>query len=163
MKLKSSSTFGIHWQRGFWLRCFLGALLISTALVSWAQCVMPTMRVSRVRGAVFDRTGQPIAKVEISLKQEDNVVALATTDEKGKFDVPAPPGTYWLNAKASAFAPGYARLDVGNDLIRALKPANLWMILDVGMLGDHCPFATTSRRRFEKAITNHESRPTDHR
>jgi hypothetical protein len=166
MNPRADNVFGIHQQRGFWLRCFLAASLLgSTLAISPAQCVSRTISVSRVRGAVFDPYGQPVPNVELSLKQEENIVARSTTNDKGQFAISASPGIYWLWAKAAGFVPGYARLEVGNDLIGALKPTHLWMILYVGRSGtDECDsVTTTSHRQFEKTISsNHEPRTTDH-
>ena len=165
MNPSAGNSFGIHQQRGFWLRCFLGAaLVVSTTAASPAQCVYRTISVSRVLGAVFDSYGQPIPNVEVSLKQEENIVARSTTDDKGQFAISGSPGTFWLLAKAIEFAPGYARLGVGKDLIGTFRPTHLWIILHVGSkLTDDCgAFVTTSRRQFERAITKHDTRPTDH-
>jgi hypothetical protein len=137
-----SGRFGVHQQRGFWLRCFLGgALFILAAMgpaeaISYAQCVYPTIRVSKVQGVVFDPNGEPIRDVAISLKSDDRILASATTDEAGRFSISATPGKY----------------DVGTDLARAFVPTRLFMILDPGMKMENCTFTTTSHRKFEMAV-----------
>jgi hypothetical protein len=119
-----------------------------------AQCVVRTISVSRVQGTTFDPSGQPIPNVQVSLEQDGRLVASFTTDESGGFSVPANPGDYELHANARGFASGVARINVGSDLIRVVRPTHIWMILYVGSAElDRCPgFATTSRAKFEKSI-----------
>ncbi len=163
MKTATHNIFGISKQRGIWLRCFLGikhlfgvlvpiALLIQVSATCGAQCVYPTIRVSRAGGAVFDRMGEAISGADVNLKNGGQVVASTKTDEAGGFFIAATPGTYDLNVNARGFTPGFVRVDVGIDLVRALKPAHLWMILDVGSTTDACTFISTSHRQFKKAV-----------
>jgi protocatechuate 3,4-dioxygenase beta subunit len=116
------------------------------------QCVYQTISVSRVQGTIVDPSGVPIPNVEVELKRDGERAAVTTTGENGEFSIQAPPGAYDLNAHGKAFAPGFARIDVGTDLARIVRPTHIWMILDVGMTMENCTFATTSRRQFEKAI-----------
>jgi len=130
----------------------LPALLGIVPAASLAQCVYPTIRVSKVGGAVFDRMGRPVSGADVNLKKDGQVVASTKTDEAGGFFIAATPGTYDLNVNARGFTPGFVRVDVGIDLVRALKPAHLWMILDVGSTTDACTFISTSHRQFKKAV-----------
>jgi hypothetical protein len=125
-----------------------------------AQCVYETISVSRVQGSIFDSLGQPIPDVEISLKSEGKVVANTTTDEAGRFSVSANPGKYDLYANARNFEPGFARVDVGSDLVGVLRATRLWMILSVGVSeADECSsLTTTSRREFNKAVQRYKQK-----
>ena len=159
MKPAAHEILGIAERRGFWLRCFLsGAMVIlgemgPAAVISYGQCVDRVIRVSRVQGGVLDSYGRPIPNVVIELKSEDKIVATTTGNETGSFSIPAPPGKYELAANARGFETGFASLEVGTDLVRAFKPARLFVILDVGMATlDQCTFSTTSRREFDKVI-----------
>ncbi|HTW62482.1 MAG TPA: carboxypeptidase-like regulatory domain-containing protein [Terracidiphilus sp.] len=154
---------GISKKRGFRLRCFLEfrhpiGLLMFFALVAefaWicrAQCVYPRTSVLHAQGAVFDKSGVPISGADVTLKKGDKVVSGAKTGRMGGFLIATSPGTYDLDVSARNFAPGFARIDVGSDLVRVLKPTHLWMILDVGATTDACTFISTSRRQLEKAI-----------
>jgi hypothetical protein len=116
-----------------------------------AQCVYQKISVSRVQGAVFDRSGQPIPDADVNLKKDGQVVATTKTDGAGRFLVGTSPGAYDLNESARNLAPGFARIDVGIDLVRIFKSTRLWMILDVGMRLDACTFISTSHRQLEKA------------
>jgi len=149
---------GMATQRGFWLRCFLGGVLFVLAgmgpavPIPYAQCVYPVIRISRVQGAVYDPSGVAIPNVKIELKNPDKIVATVTTNEHGEFSMAAAPGRYNLLANAQAFAPGFASIDVGNDLATAFVATRLYMILNVGMTVENCTLTTTSRRKFEKAV-----------
>jgi hypothetical protein len=142
----------------------LGAILLVLVLfglfsgICRAQCVYRTIHVSRVQGAVFDPYGEPIPDAEVSLNRDGKVVARTTTDEEGRFSIPAAPGTYDLHASDRNFAPDSSRVEVGGDLIRELRSTYLWVILRVGVLVDGCSMTTTSRRRFEKMIQKHKQR-----
>jgi hypothetical protein len=142
----------------------LGDLLLVFALfglfagICRSQCVYRTIPVSRVQGAVFDPYGEPIPDAEVSLNKESKVVARTATDEAGRFTIPAAPGIYDLHASGHNFAPDFARVEVGSDLIRELRPTYLWMILKVAVLEDDCSMTTTSRRQFEKMIHKHKQR-----
>ena len=141
---------------------FLVSLTLGTTMCS-GQCVSRTISVSRVQGAVFDRDGQPIPNVEISLRREGATIAHVETDDLGRFSIFEVPGAYDLVEKVNGFASGSARIEVGGDLIRAVRPTTLWMVLDVGVLTENCgPFVTTSKKRFERSITKHDPRTTNH-
>ncbi len=155
--------FGNSKQRGFRLRCFLelmcsiGALtmiaILAQALPACrAQCVYSKISVSRIQGAVFDRSGRPISDADVNLKKDGQFAADTKTDSAGGFLVGAPSGTYELSVNARNFAPAFARIETGTDLVRVLKPARLWVILDVGLTTDACTFISTSRRQFKNAI-----------
>jgi hypothetical protein len=116
------------------------------------QCVYRTISVSRVQGTIVDPSGVPIPNVDDELKRDGKRTATGTTNESGEFSIQASPGVYDLNAHGSAFARGFARIDIGTDLVRLARPTHIWMILDVGMTMENCTLATTSRRQFEKAI-----------
>jgi hypothetical protein len=132
------------------------ALFASIPVSCLGQCVYRPISMSRVQGAVFGRSGEPISNADVSLVRDGSTIAETKTDGAGKFSVPAPSGKYELKAKAHGFAPGFAQVDVGNDLVRALRPTHLWMILDVGMTIENCTLTTTEKRRFKKAIQAHK-------
>src|SRR5580698_4097538 len=159
MTVSTQKRLGNSRQRGFWLRCFLGGVIFMlaamgpVAVFSRAQCVERTIRASRIQGLVLDPYGRPIPNVMIELRTEDKIIATATADETGRFSIHASPGECEIVAKARGFETTYAALDVGNDLVRAIRPTRLFMILDVRRaLLDQCSFTTTSRREFEKLI-----------
>jgi hypothetical protein len=126
---------------------------------SWAQvdCVFRTVSVSRVQGTIVDPLGEPIANAEVKPNVENDVLASAKTDDYGRFIIPAAPGKYELHANARGFYPGFAPINVGSDLVRAIRPTHLWMILEVG-LPDTCPLTTTSRREFNKATQEYKKK-----
>jgi Carboxypeptidase regulatory-like domain len=142
--------------RHFFIALALMAIFAATGV---AQCVSRTVSVSRVQGAVFDQLGRPIPDADVSLKREGQVVASTKTDASGGFTIPISSGAYDLDAKASNFDPGFARIDVGSDLVRAVRPTHIWMILDVGSEElDQCNFTTTSRIQFEKAVRRYKQK-----
>jgi hypothetical protein len=51
----------------------------------------------------------PLAKTEVQVKRSGNVVATATSDETGAFQVTLPPGTYSVEAVTDMGGIGYAR------------------------------------------------------
>jgi hypothetical protein len=123
---------------------------------SFSQCVYPTISVSRIRGTVLDPSGGPVPNAAVSLQLEGKVIAIKTTDKEGQFSIPANPGKYDLHATARGFAPDFSRIEVGSDVVRILIPTHIWMILKMGVPEEDCGFATTSRRRLEKALLKHK-------
>jgi hypothetical protein len=118
-----------------------------------SQCVYRAILVSRVQGTILDPYGKPIPNVEVDLKRDGVRIAGATTNDVGEFSIQATPGKYELHAHADRFASGFARIDLGTDLVRMLRPsAHFWMILRVGVVNDACTFSTTSRRELRRAI-----------
>jgi hypothetical protein len=103
--------------------------------------------VSKVEGRVFDPSGIPIPKAEITLRRDSAVVSRSETDDRGRFVIKAPTGKFDLRAEARGFAEGYAILDVGHDPIHLLHRSTLWIILGVGTPGP-CPTSTTNHREF---------------
>jgi predicted small secreted protein len=51
----------------------------------------------------------PLPKTEVQVKRSGNVVATATSDETGAFQITLPPGTYSVEAVADMGGIGYAR------------------------------------------------------
>jgi hypothetical protein len=51
----------------------------------------------------------PLPKTEVQVKRSGNVVATATSDETGAFQVTLPPGTYSVEAVTDMGGIGYAR------------------------------------------------------
>lgn len=126
------------------------ALMSETCI---AQCVYRPISVSRLQGTILTRDGKPIPNVNVELKRNSDRIASATTNEAGEFLIKAVPGEYELRSEARGFAPGFAEVELGSDLVRTLIPrTHLWMILDVGMINDYCQFTTTSRSKLRKAL-----------
>jgi len=150
------------------LRCFLGGILclmvavvqflFAAPAVAQADCFgYKTLFVSRVQGRVFDQMAEPVANVEVSLMRDGNVVGEVRTDANGRFTINAVDGEYKLYAKAPGFMSAYAVLNVGSDLMHALHPSNLWLILGVGMY-EPCPSSTTSHRQFLQIVRPYKQR-----
>jgi len=146
------------------LRDFLGGILcLMVAVVQFlfaapevaqADCFgYKTLFVSRVQGRVFDQMAEPVTNVEVSLMRDGNVIGMVRTDANGRFTIKAVDGEYKLYTKAPGFMSAYAVLNVGSDLMHALHPSNLWLILGVGAgIYEPCPSSTTSHRQFLQII-----------
>jgi len=158
MRVAIHERLGSFRQRGFWLRCFLGAartrsaltlfLIAAPAAFGQYDCFgYTTLPVSRVQGQVFDPYARPIPGVDVHLMQDRKEVALTRADDQGRFSLKISDGNYELRAEAPGFEMAYARLSVGKDLVHTFRPSTLWLILGVGMIAP-CPSSTVSHKKL---------------
>ena len=141
MILAASESIGISRQRGFWLRCFLGRMLIPVSLVivlggtAHANvCVYKTMHVRSVHGYVVDSTLERVPNARVIAKSAGKVVVKSTTDQKGSFRLKLPRGEYDLKVEATGFAPGYARVKVGFGFRSLIHPNTLRFTVSPGVI-----------------------------
>jgi hypothetical protein len=167
MKATTRKILGIAKRRGFWLRCFLGAIgpmaffAVLPSRASLAQgivdCVYPgRVSVSRVQGRVFDPFGTVVPGAVITLVNEHNVTLQTTTDNQGRFHFATSPGKYRFKAEIQMFQKSQTELSVGEDLAGLIYPSDLHVIL--GLSGSYCAWVTTSQREFRQIISSNEKR-----
>jgi len=155
MTLALGESIGISRQRGFWLRCFLGRMLILAALVvslcgtaNANVCVYKTVYVRSVRGYVIDQTGAIVPGAKIAIKQIEYVplepampkvksrqpgktVLESTADQQGVFRIKVPSGEYWIDVQANGFAPAHAYVKVGFGVRSLVHSNTLRLVLSV--------------------------------
>lgn len=158
MTLVMGESIGIFGQRSFWLRCFLGRMLILAVIllsvcgtVRANVCVYRTVYVRSVHGYVVDQTGivVPSARIvvkqveyvhqdpenpRLKVRQEGKVVLESTADQQGRFRLKVPRGEYWVNIEANGFAPAHAYVKVGFGIRSLLQVNPLRMRLTVGLV-----------------------------
>jgi len=143
-------------QRSFWLRCFLGRILILAVIVLSTSrtananvCVYKTVYVRSVHGYVVDETGAivPDAKVivkqmeyvaleptnpKVKTRREGKVVLESTADQQGRFRLKIPRGEYWIDVQANGFAGDHAYVKVGLGVRSLIHSNTLRLVLSVG-------------------------------
>jgi hypothetical protein len=161
MNPKASNSFGIHQQRGFWLRCFLGRalltglLIVSTSVLAHAQITVPApYHLSHLRGIFVDEKGNPITDAAVTLDRDDKTLYSTTTDGAGRFEIRHVSGRYWLHIKKIRYSPIGRDVIIGVDAAAYLHSANLYIIAGPGACSDDCSAVFTSKDKFEKEIRN---------
>jgi len=159
-------TIGTFRQRGFMLRCFLSISVatfgvdgIAPSAFAQVDCFAKTLTVSGIKGRVFDPSGKPVPKVEVSLKRDSDMAILAITDSNGdfSFSLPVSSGDFSVEASASGFSPAFARVKLQHGILSVLHRNRMLMILGVGGM-EPCPSATTNKAEFLKAIHDLDSK-----
>ena len=148
---------GIPNQRGFWLRCFLGGIVllcIAGPCSLNAQLDVPgPERLTHVEGLVVNDAGRPVADLEVTLARDEQIAYRAGTDKAGEFRFEhVPAGHYLFRVKRSAAAPAERQIVVTDEVVTALERKKLYVILGPGACQDACSSVLTSKREFDRAI-----------
>ena len=145
-------------QRGFWLRCFLGAgtavlaLWPASARVCDAQPDAPRpIHLFHLRGVVVNPKGEPVGNADVSLWRDDQVAYSTHTDGAGRFDFEHVDGHFVFQVKT----PGYsiARRNVVVEFeISALRRTTLYVILGPGACSDDCSSVFTNKKDLDRIV-----------
>ncbi len=104
------------------LACALLCLLCVGALQAQSS-------ITHVEGIVQDQAGAPVARAEVILRRDTQVVVQSTTDTSGRFKVDAPTQNVMLEVRAEGFALAERNLDASqanlSELVITLSPAPL--------------------------------------
>ncbi|KAA6464759.1 carboxypeptidase regulatory-like domain-containing protein [Acidobacteria bacterium AB60] len=154
MEARLGVRLGIAGQRGFWLRCFLGAALAAPGAcpVVHAQLDLPrAIHVVHLHGVVVNPKGQPVAGADVSLVKDDRVAYATHTDAAGRFDFEHAEGHYVFRVKTPGYAEA-ARDVVVEFEISALGRKQLYVVLGPGACSDDCSSVLTSKKEFQQII-----------
>ena len=141
-------------RRGFWLRCFLGAIVLVLLAGGAAQAqpdAVKSIHLVHLRGVVVNPKGQAVANAEVSLLRDDRVTYSTRTDGAGRFAFEHVEGHYVFRVKAAEYSIAVRNLVVEFE-ISALKRKQLYVILGPGACSDDCSSVFTSKGEFDKVI-----------
>jgi hypothetical protein len=131
---------------------------ISFAQDGFVDCfAQPAIHAARVRGQVFDLSGETIQGATVSVEKDSRTIQETETDAFGRFGFKSVDGKIQLHINARGFAPGYAFINVGYDLRTLIHPGTVYVILGLGM-DEPCPSATTSRRQLLRMVRDNNKR-----
>lgn len=155
MTFVPSRDFGVQRQRGFWLRCFLSAvLLLLMSHFASAQLDMPKPeRLTHVEGIVVTPEGHPAPNVTVTLLRDEKVSAETRTDAEGLFEFEhLKSGPYMFRVARTKYAPAARDIIVTDEIVTHLERKKLYVILGPGACQDECSAVLTSKRDFDKTI-----------
>ena len=161
MTFASSLDFGIQKQRGFWLRCFLSAM-ISTFLLAGVEPVLAQLdlpkpeRLTHVEGLVVNPEGHPAANVPIKLFRDEKVAAETRTDGSGAFEFKHVKGPFQLRVERTQYAPAARDIVVTDEIVTHLERKKLYVILGPGACQDECSAVLTSKKEFDRALRRNQ-------
>jgi Carboxypeptidase regulatory-like domain len=162
MTFAASERIGISRQRGFWLRCFLGAavLAVLAGAVAKAQIsILKPLRIERVQGYVTDETGKAVPRAAVKLLRDGQAVLGTATDETGWFQIDRANGQYVLSASAGVSEVG-REVQVETNPLTLIGHKTLYvMIRTSGSCSDCRIQVYTSKKQFSDAVwrnTGHE-------
>ena len=162
MTVALSAKIGISKQRGFWLRCFLGCMLLAAVVcdVSHAQQLEKDgpIRLTHVEGVVVNGRGTPAVNVEVTLSQDDKVRMSTHTDQSGKFRIDHVQGDYMFRVARTVNAPAAHAIVVRAELATYIERKKLYVVLGPGACADECSLIVTSKEEFEHAIRKNGGR-----
>jgi hypothetical protein len=164
MTFAASGKIGIPEQRGFWLRCFLGAtfwiwVCVVGCSVLNAQVDIPgPERLSHVVGYVVNPVGRPVADLEVTLKANERVAYQTKTGKSGEFRLAPVRGEYTLHIARSEYAPAVREIVVTDEIVTALERKKLYVILGPGACADACSAVLTSKKDFDREIRENTKR-----
>ena len=148
---------GITRQRGFWLRCFLGAAMVvglglGAGTVSYAQVDIPKpIHLVHLRGVVVNPKGEPVANADVSLLRDDRVAYATHTDGAGRFDFEHALGHYQFRVKTQGYS--VAARDVVLEFeLSAMRKNTLYVVLGPGACSDDCSSVFTSKKEFDHLV-----------
>ena len=162
MTRAASARIGISRQRGFWLRCFLGCMLLAIVVCSLARAQQlekdGPIRLTHVEGVVVSTRGVPAANVEVTLSQDDKVRMSTHTDQSGKFRFNHVDGDYMFRVARTLNAPAAHEIVVRAELATYIERKKLYVVLGPGACADECSLVVTSKEEFEHAIRKNGGR-----
>jgi len=149
---------GIPKQRGFWLRCFLGAACWTLACLGGAGLLNAQVdipgpeRLTHVQGLVVNDTGHAMADLPVTLVRDDKVAYQTRTDASGRFRFDHVTGQYTFKVARSQFAPASREIVVTDEVVTALERKKLYVILGPAQCEDACSWVLTSKREFDREL-----------
>ena len=149
-------------QRGFWLRCFLGAaFLFAGASIVWAKVeAQGPLHLWRLHGFYMDAKGNPIANTELTLERDGTVRYRTKTDASGWFAFDHVTGRYTMHIdKSSNYSQLSREVVVGLETATILRKNTLYVVAGPGVCTDDCSSVFTNKYDFEQAVR----RNTGHR
>jgi hypothetical protein len=148
------NSFGNSRQRGFWLRCFLGAAVaISLCWPAGAQLEIPgPEHLVRVEGVVVNSEGKPVANAEVTLTRDGNVMYTAHADQRGEFSFKHVSGQFTFRVARTQYAPAAREIIVTDELVTRAERKKLYVIVGPGACEDECSSVLTNKQQFEKAL-----------
>jgi hypothetical protein len=161
MKLAIQERVGVSKQRGFWLRCFVSrslfgcfAIWMMFVVAASAQIDVVTFHLPKVRGAVTDKSGVPVANAEVDLVSVSDSAAIWTvkTNPFGSFRIDCNGGSYWLQIKATGLSTASMHVIVASDLRSLFHQSQLHVALGPNACMDECSWVYTSKRKFDHAV-----------
>jgi uncharacterized protein (DUF2249 family) len=155
MTFVASKHFGIQKQRGFWLRCFLSAVILSLVVGhALAQLDLPKPeRLTHVEGVVVSPEGHPVSGVSVTLLRDEKLAAETRTDQDGQFEFEhLKSGPYVFRVARSKYAPAARDIVVTDEIVTHLERKKLFVILGPGACQDECSAVLTSKRDFDRTI-----------
>ena len=162
MTRAASARIGISRQRGFWLRCFLGCVMMVVLVCGAAHAQQldkdGPIRLTHVEGVVVSTRGVPAANVEVTLSQDDKIRASTRTDQAGKFHFDHVTGDYMFRVARTQNAPAAHAIVVRAEIATYLERKKLYVVLGPGACADECSLVVTSKEEFEHAIRKNGGR-----
>jgi hypothetical protein len=149
---------GIQPQRGFWLRCFLGAaiwcaLIVTAPLGLSAPIDIPgPEHLTHVDGLVVNTAGHAVADVEVTLVKDDKVAFQTRTDKSGEFRFEHVSGRYTFRVARSEYAPAAREIVVTDEIVTRVERKKLYVIVGPGACMDECSAVLTDKREFERDL-----------
>jgi hypothetical protein len=150
---------GIQRQRGFWLRCFLGAswrpALLSVVLSGSLQAqvdVPGPMHLTHVGGYVVNSLGKPVVNAEVTLVRDDAVAYRTRTNDAGAFHFDHVSGKFVFRVARTEYAPAAREINVRAEIATYLQRKKLYVIVGPGACMDECSSVLTSKSEFDRAI-----------
>jgi hypothetical protein len=153
--------FGIHRQRGFWLRYFLECktgiagilLLMASAMMAAAQIEAPKpYHLAHLRGFFMDAKGHPIPGAAVTLDKDDKVIYSTQTNTAGRFEIKHVSGRFWLHVHMKGYSMVGREVIVGVEALTYLRGETLYIIAGPGACSDDCSSVFTSRSQFDHAV-----------
>ena len=162
MKRVLNARTSIFKQRGFWLRCFLGCMLLDSLVCGVAHAQQldkdGPIRLTHVEGVVVTSRGTPAADVEVTLSQDDKVRMSTHTDRSGRFRIDHVQGDYLFQVARTDNAPAAHEIVVRAELASYIERKKLYVVLGPGACADECSLVVTSKEEFEHAIRKNGGR-----
>jgi hypothetical protein len=153
---------GISKQRGFWLRCFLGAAFLCVTVCGVLQAqveVDKTEHIAKAEGLVVNSEGKPVTHVEVVLAQDGKPVYTTRTDDRGAFGFDHASGRYTFRvARTAEYAPAVRDVVVNFEIASSVERKKLYVIVGPGACEDACSSVFTSKSEFKKAIKKKKNR-----
>jgi hypothetical protein len=145
---------GMSGRRGFWLRCFLGAIVLVglTAGQVHAQIDVPgPIHLVHLRGVVVNPKGQPVSNADVSLLRDDRVAYATHTDGAGQFAFERVDGHYVFRVKTAEYSVATRNVVVEFEISK-LAHKQVYVVLGPGACSDDCSSVFTSKSDFDRMI-----------
>lgn len=142
-------------QRGFWLRCFLGSVLVLAGggATCAAQVELPgPIHLVHVNGYLMNTSGKPIANADVSLMRDDKVAYRTRTDSFGGFKFEHVSGHYSLQVARTESSPVVRDIVVGDELVTRVEHKKLYVVAGPGACDYQCGTVYTSKHDFDQAM-----------